>query len=206
MLEAEPKAKLLWVHGPQPISFRASATAFEQATARLSRLPDVTLYGLEPGPNELLPDAPWAWAARALPWTGSPQRDLAAFLSLATSQSQVLTIERRQQPTAEGLAKGSDHIVRLWASERVLELTRAGVVKNREAAVSLATQYRLVTPVSGAVVLESKAQYDANRLTPVAPATLPTVPEPHEWALALLACVALLCLAWRQRQQPATAA
>ena len=89
------------------------------------------------------------------------------------------------------MAKGSDHIARLWASDRVLELMRADPAGNRAAAVALATQYRLVTPVSGAVVLETKQQYDESRLTPVSQATVPTVPEPHEWALLLIACAAL---------------
>jgi hypothetical protein len=61
MLEAEPNAQLLGVHGPQPVSFRGSAARLEQATSRLSHLPFAALYGVEPGPNEVLPDAPWAW-------------------------------------------------------------------------------------------------------------------------------------------------
>jgi hypothetical protein len=64
----------------------------------------------------------------------------------------------------------------------------------------LASQYQLVTPVSGAVVLETKQQYDEARLTPVSQATVPTVPEPHEWALILIACAALIWLAWRNRR------
>src|SRR5262249_11047637 len=35
VLEAEPQATLLWIHGPQPVSFRGSAARLEQATARL---------------------------------------------------------------------------------------------------------------------------------------------------------------------------
>jgi len=104
------------------------------------------------------------------------------------------------------VAKGSDHIARLWASDRVLELMRADPAGNRAVAVALATEYRLVTPVSGAVVLETKQQYDESRLTPVSQATVPTVPEPHEWALLLIACAALSWWAWRNRQPFAAAA
>ena len=78
------KPPLLWVHGPQPVSFRGSATRLEQAAARLSRLPDVVLYTVEPGPNELLPDAPWAWGARSLPQTGTVDADLAGFFQRGT--------------------------------------------------------------------------------------------------------------------------
>ena len=141
------------------------------------------LYSVEPGPNELLPDAPWAWAARSLPRTGSPEADLSNYFARTFGQAPTLAIRRQQAQASEGLAKGSDHIARLWASDRVLELMRADPTGNRAAAVALATQYRLVTPVSGAVVLETQQQYDESRLTPVSQATVPTVPEPHEWAL-----------------------
>jgi Vault protein inter-alpha-trypsin domain len=206
MLESEPKATLLWIHGPQPVSFRGSAARLEQAVARLSRLPEVVLYSVEPGPNELLPDAPWVWGARTLPQTGSPDTDLSGFFARTLGQAPRLVISRLQGQPAEGLPKGSDHIARLWANDRVLELMRANPTGNRPFAVSLAAQYQLVTPVSGAVVLETKQQYDEHRLTPVSQATVPTVPEPHEWALALIACAMLLWLVWRNRQRFATAA
>jgi len=199
VLEAEPNAQLLWIHGPQPVSFRGSAARLEQATSRLSHLPDVTLYGVEPGPNEVLPDAPWAWSARLLPRTGSPRADLSAFLTRATGQT--LEIHRSQTQEAEGLAKGSDHIARLWAHDRVLDLMRTNPAGNRAAAVALATHYRLVTPVSGAVVLETKQQYDESRLAPVSQATVPTIPEPHEWVLLLVACAALAWLLCQRRQR-----
>jgi len=67
--------------------------------------------------------------------------------------------------------------------------------------VALAAKYQLVTPVSGAVVLETKQQYDESRLTPVSQATVPTVPEPHEWALILIACAVLIWLVWGNRQR-----
>jgi hypothetical protein len=200
MVETEPHATLLWVHGPQPISFRDGTARLEQAVARLSRLPDVVLYSVEPGPNELLPDAPWGWTARSLPRTGSPDADLSNYFA------RTLSIRRQQAQAPEGLTKGSEHIARLWASDRVLELMRADPTGNRAAAVALATQYRLVTPVSGAVVLETQQQYDESRLTPVSQATVPTVPEPHEWALLLIACAALSWWIWRRRDQLVAAA
>ena len=214
MLESEPNATLIWVHGPQPISFARSGARLEQATGRLSRLPNVTLYSVEPGPNEVLPDAPWAWSARSLPATGDVSGDLSGFLARTSSPARTFTIHRTQAPSTEGLAQklaqefaqGSDHIARLWANERVLELMRANPTGNRPAAVALASQYRLVTPVSGAVVLESKQQYEESRLTPVDQATVPTVPEPHEWALLLIACAGLLWWAWRNRRLLATPA
>ncbi|HKA82010.1 MAG TPA: VIT domain-containing protein [Xanthobacteraceae bacterium] len=205
-LEAEPHATLLWVHGPQPISFRDGTARLEQAVARLSRLPDVVLYSVEPGPNELLPDAPWGWAARSLPRAGSAESDLSSYFARALGQAPVPMIRRQQAQAADAAVKGSDHIARLWASDRVISLMRADPSGNRAAAVALAAQYRLVTPVSGAVVLETKQQYEESRLTPVSQATVPTVPEPHEWALLLIACAALSWWVWRRRHQFVAAA
>jgi hypothetical protein len=196
-LEPEPQAMLLWIHGPQPVSFQGSAARLEQATARLARLPAVTLYSVEPGPNELLPDSPWAWGARALPQTGAVQADLAEFFTRSFGQGRTQLVRRLRDQSIDGLAAGSDHIARLWANDRVLELMHNS--GDRAEAVALAARYHLVTPVSGAVVLESKQQYDESRLTPVSQATVPTVPEPHEWALIAIACIALMWLVWRRR-------
>jgi hypothetical protein len=195
-LESEPQAMLLWVHGPQPISLHGSAARLEQATARLSRLPSVTLYSVEPGPNEVLPDSSWAWGARSLPQTGAPQADLASFLARTFSPDQIKVV-RRTHETPDAAPTGSDHIARLWANDRVLDMMRSG--GSRADAVKLAARHHLVTPVSGAVVLETKQQYEESGLKPVESNTVPTVPEPHEWALLALAFAALMWLAWRRR-------
>src|SRR5215813_2404260 len=197
VLEAEPQATLLWIHGPQPVSFRGSAARLEQATARLSHLPSVVLYSVAPGPNALLPDSPWAWGTRSLPQTGALAVDLTGFFTRSFDPNQVQVVRRPLAEATDAAASGSPHIARLWANDRVLELMRTG--NGRAAAVTLAARYHLVTPVSGAAVLESQQQYDESRLTPVSQATVPTVPEPHEWALIVIACIALMWLVWRRR-------
>jgi hypothetical protein len=216
-LESEPDARLLWVHGPQPVAFRRSASQIEQATERLKRLPEVTLYAIEPGPNELLPDRPWGWSARLLPRIVSTEADLAAFLARELGEAPRPILRRASLAAdaraGEGMPKGSDHIARLWAKARIDALLRESAHDlardeggKRADAVALAVQYRLVTPVSGVVVLETKQQYEESRLTPVSQATVPTIPEPHEWALMLVACLALGWLAWRRRRRLAPAA
>ncbi|MGQ0674330.1 MAG: VIT domain-containing protein [Hyphomicrobium sp.] len=205
-LEAHPQAALLWVHGPQPIAFRSSAGALAQASQRLTRLPAVWLFAAEPGPNEVLPDLPWAWTARSIPNSGpdnnAPSTDLARFLSAAFEQGEHIDIERSSGDgtAAAGLPAGSDHIARLWARDKVVALMTENAGENRTAAVSLATAHRLVTPVSGVVVLETQQQYAEANLNPVSPGSVPTVPEPEEWALILLACGALLWMRRRQRE------
>lgn len=205
LLERETNGSLLWIHGPQPVMFRGSAARLEQATTRLARLASVTLYGVEPGPVELLPDAPWAWGARTLPTSASPAADLSAHFTRelgarGLGDKPTPNLVRTETKPDPALTKGSDHIVRLWAKDRILHLMGENQKANRQQAVDLAVQYRLVTPVSGAVVLETKQQYDESRLTPVSQATVPTIPEPHEWALLLLVIAAVLWMIWSRRR------
>jgi hypothetical protein len=75
----------------------------------------------------------------------------------------------------------------------------SGDAKARDQAVALAAAYRLVTPVSGAVVLETRADYVANGLTPPDAAAVPTIPEPATWALLLLVLSFVAWLAWSGR-------
>ncbi len=204
-LESEPNAVLLWIHGPQPVRFLETAGRLEQATIRLSRLPQVWLYGTEPGPNELLPDSPWAWSARSLPQTGAVDTDLGSFFEQVFGTRQTFSVRRTAKPGTGGRVSGSEHIAKLWANDRVLSLMRENPVGNRATATALATRYQLVTPVSGAVVLETQEQYDQSRLTPADQATVPTIPEPEEWILILLAFV--FALIWLvRRRAPLTAA
>src|SRR5262249_48117490 len=163
------------------------------------------LYGVEPGPNETLPDAPWAWGAHSLPQINTVEADLARFFRSMSADAKGYVIRRTQGQTTDEASRGSEHIARLWARDRVLELMRTNSAANRAEAAARASRYRLVTPVSGAVVLESQQQYEESRLTPVSQATVPTVPEPHEWALIIIACASLTWFAWRNRQRLAFA-
>jgi hypothetical protein len=91
-------------------------------------------------------------------------------------------------------SRTSQHLVRLWAANEVAKMSAS---PSRKAdAVNLAVRYQLVTPVSGAVVLETREQYEDAGLEPVPPGSVPTIPEPETWAMIL---VATLMLAWRLR-------
>jgi hypothetical protein len=202
-LEREPQADLLWIHGPQPMTFRSTAGQLEQVTQRLSKFPRLTLYAVEPGPNELLPDEPWAWGATLWPARGSMKADLTAYLTETFVRSGALTVTRRADATDAGRGTGSEHIARLWARDEVLSLMIAKGEAARAEAVQLAADQRLVTPVSGAVVLETQRQFAENNLSPVNKSTVPTVPEPHEWAMIIMAALMLLWMAWKQWQSGA---
>jgi hypothetical protein len=99
------------------------------------------------------------------------------------------------------------HLARLWAADEVTHLRDAGPARRADA-VALAVRAQLVTPVSGAVVLETKQQYDAAGLKPVDPATtpnVPVVPEPATVALLAGAVVFLTAFVIRSRRKLGTA-
>ena len=66
-------------------------------------------------------------------------------------------------------------------------------------AVELAALYQLVTPVSGAVVLETEEQYQRAGLKPVDAGTVPTIPEPEMIMLMAVVGAIFLWLFYRQK-------
>jgi hypothetical protein len=93
----------------------------------------------------------------------------------------------------------SRHLVRLWARDAVHRLLDE---RKRDEAVALASKWQLVTQVSGAVVLETKEQYDRHGLVAVDPASAPgVVPEPETWALLMVGTAAVLWQAGRRRRK-----
>jgi hypothetical protein len=105
---------------------------------------------------------------------------------------------------------GGDHIVRLAMAENIAEKISTGTDENElERASEDAVNFRLVTRLSGAVVLETNAQYAENGLEPGetaaenAPSSIPTIPEPEEWALAAVTGVMFVLLYIRRQRKRA---
>jgi len=90
-------------------------------------------------------------------------------------------------------------LVRLWAYGEVQKLCASNYKGAHDEAVRLAAAYHLVTPRTGAVVLETAQQFQQAGLTPAAPGQVPTIPEPETWALIGVLFVVFLIAAWRKR-------
>jgi hypothetical protein len=176
-------AAVLWIHGPQPYLFEQPERVrqvLERAGGR------VTLLQLQttPGRNRVVE------ALEGAPGFTKPANrgDLAATLrhqfkewSGASLLQAIREREARSDRASEpaGL-KTSDHLARLWAYEEVERLAAGG---NRAQALKLAGAHKLVTSISGAVVLETAAQYAESDLVPPTGENVPSVPEPAFWAL-----------------------
>lgn len=115
-----------------------------------------------------------------------------------------MMITRSEEPA---VAKAPDHLMRLFTYNHIMQQAGAGLLNGETPADSLVQQAaaaHVVTPVSSLVVLESKADYErfdikasGNSLHNAAIASKGAVPEPHEWALIILAVLMLITLKYQ---------
>jgi hypothetical protein len=197
-LAAQAKAGVIvWVHGPQPI-LMDSAEELRQRFERSPTPPVLIEVQTQPGPNRVLEKLDGFKAVRSLLRLGDLGEDLGRLFAGWSGGAGLLELVReRVAGTSAGNpgAETSMHLARLWAAD---EVSRLCAKRHFDEATQLAARYQLVTPVSGAVVLETRDQYKRAGLEPVAPQTVPTVPEPSAGVLLLLG---LVLLAARRRRR-----
>lgn len=185
-IAAKNGCDILWIHGPQPVVM-ASTASLQQYLQRAAR-PRLYEWTAVPGSNRVAGElSEHLRRARVVP----DEAD-ALLAAMAEPKWFAQRAEAGQRP-AEAL-KVSGHIARLWAADQVQDLSRQDMA-GRGSATRLAAEYQLVTPVTGAVVLERADQYAQNNLQPVDPASVPTVPEP---AMLIVLPLSYLLLARRR--------
>jgi hypothetical protein len=201
---ANPESSaIVWIHGPQPLLLQP----VEDLRQRWEHRPDgPTLYALQVGngPDRIEEGLDGISAIEVVPRTGGLQSDLERLFAQLTGRARPLEFVRTserlvQLPESFAAKETSAHLARLWANDEVGRLIDAQGKDWEEEARKIATRYQLVTPVSGAVVLESQAQYDQAGLESVAPGTVPTIPEPEMIALVAIVMAILLWMLYRRR-------
>ena len=152
---------------------------------------------------------------RHMPRLGTPGDDVRRAVAAWTDGAPRWTaVRERTHPTAARVATSppstaSVHLSRLWANDEVRRILRAHRRGAEGEAAAVAARYRLVTAVSGAVVLETDAQYAASDLaTPPAhgeadPGLLP-IPEPSTGGLVALGLLILAGLRARHTAAAST--
>jgi hypothetical protein len=195
---------VVWIHGPQPVLLDDA----EPLHQRFQRRPgQPVLYDLQAGigPDRIAEKLNGIPSVKSLPRRGSIRDDLERLVATWNPGAKSFIAVRERLEHSAGTnpmpgSAGSSHLVRLWAREEIQRLVAA---RKMDEAVRLAHRYQLVTPVSGAVVLETKAQYQAAGLQPVDAETVPAVPEPSTWLMLLAGGVALTSNAWYRRKRKA---
>lgn len=176
---------VVWLHASQPEAFEG----LEVLRQRFERRPgEVRLISLQAdaGPNRVLEKLDGCAGVESLMRRGSIEQDLRLLFSGFAGSSQLTFARERKPQPADTVqsAEGSDHIVRLWAADEARRLQAKRRVKE---AMAVACTYQLVTPVSGAVVLETQEQFKKAGLEPAPASTVPMIPEPSSLTLVLFA-------------------
>lgn len=193
---ASTNGLIIWIHGPQPVLV-SDVEAIRQRFERRRSSPRLLEVQVRPGPDRILEALDGVPALHGVPRLGALEEDLGRlYAGLGSKPARAVARLRlegdamhgvHQLPTAEGR-----HLERLWAREEVRRLLNE---RRTGAAAELSAQQQLVTPVTGAVVLETQQQFAAAGLQPVDAATVPAVPEPRViWLLV----VGALGLGWRR--------
>jgi hypothetical protein len=186
---------IVWIHGTQP-EFGEAGVKLQQHLERCATRAMVFDVEAAPGPNVIARKLDGLVGLHRVTREGTLDADLRALYQQWSPGAVRVTAVRQRQAadSAANARKTSNHLARLWAADQV------ATTNNPKDAIALAVRYQLVTPVSGAVVLETKQQYDEAGLEPVPPGSVPTIPEPETW---LLIIVALGVLAFRLRKRKA---
>jgi hypothetical protein len=208
----KPNSAVVWIHGPQPILFGG-----QELTDKFDGAP--TLYDVEiyASPNRLVEKMPRQTRVVDVRRTASLRDDIEKFVTALCGTSEPAYVVARSVAPAKPdgatetvMPSLSAQLVSLWAYDETLNLIAKG---DEKGAVKLAARNKLVTPVTGAVVLETDADYKKNGIDPknsdnndASKASTPVfqigaAPEPEEYALMIVALCAVAWMVWRKRLQ-----
>ena len=198
-----PDSVIVWIHEPVPMLFNST----DDLRQRWERRPSgAHLFDLQTrrGANLIADNLSGVAAVNRIVRMGDAPQEMRRLFSRFSGGSQQFTVTRSKLPgvrqgTSSDSKETSKHLARLWAFDEVANLLRLGDAKSSDAAMKLASSYQIVTPLTGAVVLETQEQYRRAGLEPVSPGTVPTIPEPEEWLLMLSALLILSWILFRRR-------
>lgn len=203
--QEKPNSAIVWIHAPQSVELAPSENLIQMWTRRAG---SPTVYSLQTqlGRDAIERKLGDLNVVKTVSRFGSLAEDLNRHLSEMSRRKRsfefVRTIESAKNFKAVTNSKEtSAHLVRLWAKDEVERRLAGRSPEDEKAALDLAMKYQLVTPVSGAVVLETKEQYDQFGLRPVDANTVPTIPEPEEYLLFAVVFGLIIWLFWQFRRQ-----
>ncbi|HWT00763.1 MAG TPA: VIT domain-containing protein [Pyrinomonadaceae bacterium] len=199
-----PGGVVVWVHGSQGIEMWPVG----ELRRVIERRPGgPVLYTLQAanGRDRIEEGLDGVSPVKSVPRLGRLQSDLEKLFAELAGQRRTLELVRTSEKPARsadapGGKETSAHLARLWANDEVARLIAGEEKDAGEKAVRVATQYQLVTPVSGAVVLETAQQYERAGLQPVEAGTVPTIPEPEMVLLVAVVAAILLFMFYRRRR------
>lgn len=210
LAKKQDSAAILWIHGPQPIKPEAhfyGAKEQHPPTALID-------FEVEAGPNKVGESLKECEDLRVIRVArrGTLKDDLTDCLGRFNESAEPLPVvqfeDTKTLPAVHTLeSQEADSLKSLWAAQETDRLLNAG---DEAAATLLAAKSQIITPVSGAVVLETEEDYKNAGLDPKTPeknvsfnlASGVTVPEADTpWLVAI--AMLLLAATWMIRQRRA---
>jgi hypothetical protein len=197
---------IVWIHSAQ----RMLLTPVDELRQKWQQRPyGPKLYSVQigSGSDEIERKLDGLDEVRSVPRTGYLQTDLQALFTQLTGQVKTLEYTRSSRKldkhmTEFGGPQTSEHLARLWANDEVARILAPHDPSLTDEAITLAARYQLVTPVTGAVVLETAEQYRAAGLEPVEAGTVPTIPEPEMVVLLIVAGAFMIWIMYMKYRKP----
>jgi hypothetical protein len=151
-------AAVLWIHGPQPQPARALRSYLGAGKANRTLLWDLQVTS---GPNQAFDNLQNTVAVKRIAQVGNVRQDLEYLFDgwVGRIKPKVVAISQVDQASAAadaGASKilaGADSLPVLWAYEQIGKYARQGNPDSTARALSLASQFHLISPVSSAVVM-----------------------------------------------------
>jgi hypothetical protein len=199
---AADRGAVVWIHQPQPVLL-SSESGLRQRLERTAA--PVRLFEIQTrtGPDRIIEKLDGLDAVEHVPRLDSLRSDFEQLLARWTGKTPAFAFVREEAAASTEAADGvrvGKHLERLWARDEAMRLAAR---RQRDAAVKLAADNQLVTPLTGAVVLETREQYNRHNLQPADPTTVPAIPEPQTWALAGIGILAGALRGWFRRRSSA---
>ncbi len=144
-------SQIIWIHGPQPYALSTIATLWRPFNSLDA--PSVVDAPIMVGPNVVVDELPQLKRIYSAPLIG---KDFSNFWK-RVARIKSLPFDLVQGSPPAHAYEASRHLTRIWALQHIRQELNEG--KEWDDLVWIAEHYRIVSPVSGAVVLETNAQY-----------------------------------------------
>lgn len=133
---------------------------------------------------------------------GTFAKDLENDNRIVIDQSNMMITRSPAATAAVPVNTAPDHLLRLFNYNHIMQQTGKGLITGsagQDSLVAAAKEAYVVSPLSSLIVLETQKDYDrfdirddGNSLRNASMKSTGAVPEPHEWALIILALLTLL--------------
>ncbi|MBI2809281.1 MAG: hypothetical protein HYX67_00405 [Candidatus Melainabacteria bacterium] len=165
-------AGIVWIHGPQPIVFGQDQSQLRQLMMSGEHRLKIYDFQLDPDQGNEVRDylAKLDRSAspdfRTIEQGGSVEEDLTSFFKSSRANSSEYTVVREKIANKHSSATSYDFPVAsrlstVWAANEARKCADLGQM---DTAVLLGTVYRVVTPATGAVVMELQSDYEYQNL------------------------------------------